>query len=98
MRSSETVSGTHDGCVLARKVEDCYREGNTSVTLDFGQIISISNSASCAFWGQLFQKYGEQVIKKISFTELAPRVLRNLEYGLEFANKHTEVPPEVTPA
>ena len=95
MNNTESVSGTPDGNVLARVVAQKLQNVCKYVVADFGHIVSISNSASCAFWENIKRTIGESAFEKIEFINLSPSVLRGLEYGADYVleqNKKSSEP------
>ena len=93
MDNHESVSGTHDGYVLAHEVEHELGDSESTVMVDFDKIISLSNSAACAFWKYIFDRFGISAIERTAFTNPSPLVLESLEYGVEFALGQIEKPP-----
>ena len=84
MDNTESVSGTPDGNALARVVAHKVQDVCAHTVVDFNRIISISNSASCAFWANIMRTVGESAFEKIEFININPQILRNLEYGVGY--------------
>ncbi len=85
MDGSESVSGTRDGTLLALAVARAMGAACSSLAVDFQHIITMTNSAACAFWARVFRDKGGQAASTVCFINVNPIVLRSLEYGLEQA-------------
>lgn len=99
LADSEFVAGASDGGQLARKLIGACREYEGDVTLDFSGIVSISNSASCAFWTIVLNELSNHVLGRLVFVHCDKPIMRSLEYGLEYCVGHAsgEQHPEPSP-
>ena len=75
---AETVAGTPDGYSLSRAVVKVFEEKRDKVQVDFDGIIGISDSAACAFWGSLIDRFGSEVIGNLTFFNSKPSIIRVL--------------------